>query len=87
MGFDICDIPVATVTGVGSMNGLGKLPLADFSVTTQAFRIVNALIAIFATLDDKLLPFFPRFRRFGHPGRLGTLFFWSRCCRPSHFYP
>jgi hypothetical protein len=37
MGFDICDIPVATVAGVGSMNGLGKLPFTDFLMATQTF--------------------------------------------------
>ncbi len=45
MGFDICDIIVATVAGVGAMNGLGKFPLADFSVATQTVRIVNTLVA------------------------------------------
>ena len=84
MGFDIRDIIVATVTGVGSMNGLGKLPLADFSVATQTFRIVNTLIAIFPTLDNKLLRLFRRFRRFGHLCGLDTLFFRNRCCRPQH---
>jgi hypothetical protein len=34
MGFDIRDIPVTTVAGVGSMNGLGKLPFTDFSMAT-----------------------------------------------------
>jgi hypothetical protein len=34
MGFDIRDIIVATVAGVGSMNGLGKLPLVDFCMAT-----------------------------------------------------
>jgi hypothetical protein len=34
MGFDVGDIPVTTVTGVGSMNGLGKLSFADFCMAT-----------------------------------------------------
>jgi hypothetical protein len=34
VGFDICNIPVATIAGVGSMNGLGELPFADFFVAT-----------------------------------------------------
>jgi hypothetical protein len=84
MGFDICDIIVATVTGVGPMNGLGKLPLADFGVATQTFRIVDTLIAIFPTLDSKLLRLLSRFRRFGHLCGLHTLFSGNRWCRPHH---
>jgi len=78
MDFDICDIIVAAVTGVGPMNGLGKLPLADFSVAAQAFRIVNTLIAIFPTLNNKLLRLFSWFRGFGHLWGLDTLFIGSR---------
>jgi hypothetical protein len=84
MGFDIRDIIVATVTRVGPMNGLGKLPLADFSVATQTFGIVNTLVAIFPTLDDEFLPLFRRLRRFGYLRGLGPLLFGSRCCRPQH---
>jgi hypothetical protein len=82
MGFDIRDIPVATVAGVGSMNGLGKLPFTDFSMATQTFRVVNTFIAIFSSLDDKFFPLFPRLRRFGHLCRFGTLFFRSGCFCP-----
>jgi hypothetical protein len=60
MGFHICDVIVATVAGIGSMNGLGKRPLLDFSVATQTFGIVNTLKAIFPALDDELLPLFRR---------------------------
>jgi hypothetical protein len=53
MSLDIRDIPVATVAGICSMNGLGKLPLTDFSMATQTFRVVNTLITIFPTFDGK----------------------------------
>src|SRR4030042_246794 len=62
MGFAICDIIVAAVAGVGAMNGLGKFPLADLRVATQAVRIVNTLVAIFPLLDNKLLRLFSRLR-------------------------
>jgi hypothetical protein len=84
MDFDICDIIVAAVTGVGPMNGLGKLPLADLPVATQTFRIVNTLIAIFPTLDNELLRLFSWFRGFGRLYGLDTLFIGSRRCRPQH---
>jgi len=84
MDLDICDVIVATVTGVGSMNGLGELPLADFSVATQTFGVVDTLVAIFPTLDSKLLRLFGRFRGFGHPCGLGTLFFGDRRGSPQH---
>jgi hypothetical protein len=61
MGFDIRDIPVTTVTGVGSMNGLGKLPFTDFSMATQTFRVVYTFNAIFPSFDDEFFSFFPRF--------------------------
>lgn len=43
MGFDVGDIPMTTVTGVGSVNGLGKLPLTDFGMATEAFGIIDTL--------------------------------------------
>jgi hypothetical protein len=82
MGFDICDIIVATVTRVGPMNGLGKFPLADLSVAAQAVRIVNTLVAILPTFDNKLLRLFRRFSELGRLGGLDTLFFGDRRCRP-----
>jgi hypothetical protein len=84
MGFDICDIIVATVTRVGAVNGLGKFPLADLRVTAQAFRIINALIAILPALDNELLCFFSRFRGSGYPCGLDTPFIRRRRCRPQH---
>jgi hypothetical protein len=84
MNFDICDIIVAAVTGVGPMNGLGKLPLADFIMAGQTFRIVNTLIAILPTLNNELLRLFGWFRGFGHLWGPDTLFIGSRCCRPQH---
>jgi hypothetical protein len=82
MGFDIRDIPVATVTGVGSMNGLGKLPFTDFLVATQTFGIVNTFITVFPTFNDEFFSFFPGFRRFGYLSRFGTLFLRSGFCSP-----
>jgi hypothetical protein len=67
---NVRDIPMTTVAGVGSMDRLGKFPLIDFSVATQAFGVVDTLITVFATLDDKLLSFLCRLRRLGHFGRL-----------------
>jgi hypothetical protein len=66
MGIDIRDIPVATVAGVGSVHRLGKLPLADFSMTTHAFGVVNAFVTVFSTFDDNLLTFFEGFGRFNY---------------------
>jgi hypothetical protein len=67
---NVRDIPMTTVAGVGSMDRLGKFPLTDFSVATQAFGVVDALITVFATLDDKLLSLLCRLRRLGDLGRL-----------------
>jgi hypothetical protein len=75
MGFDVCDVVVATVTRVGSMNGLGKLPFVDYCVATQAFRVVNTLIAKFPTLNDELFPFFGGLGRFGHHSEVSTSLF------------
>jgi hypothetical protein len=85
MGIDIRDIPVATVAGVSSVNGLGKPSLTDFSMTTQTFGVVDTFITVFSAFNDNLLPFFEGFRRFGYPCRFGTLFSRSGCCRPQHF--
>jgi hypothetical protein len=57
MGFHVGDIPVATIAGIGSMDGLGELPFADLGMATEAFGIINTLIAKFATFDGKLFPF------------------------------
>jgi hypothetical protein len=66
VGFDVYNIPVTTVAGIGSMNRLGKLPFADFTrMATEALRVVNTLRAIFATPDDEFLPLFSWFRRRG----------------------
>jgi hypothetical protein len=44
VGFDICDVPVATITGIGPMNGLGEFPLVDLiPVAAQAFRVIDTL--------------------------------------------
>ena len=67
---DVRDIPMTTIAGVGPMDRLGKFPLIDFGVATQAFGIVDTLITVFATLDDKLLSFLCRLRRLGDLGWL-----------------
>jgi hypothetical protein len=85
MGFDICYIPVATIAGVGSMNGLGKLPFADFFVTTQTFRIVNTFITVFPTFDDEFFYLFPSLRGLGTLCRFRTLFFRSGFYSPQNF--
>jgi len=43
VGLDISNVQVATVAGIGSMNGLCKFPLADLLVATQTFRVVDTL--------------------------------------------
>jgi hypothetical protein len=75
MGFDVGDIPMATIARIGSMHGLGELPLTDFGVATEAFGVIDTLKTIFASLDDKLLSLFGTFRRLGDPCRFRTLFF------------
>lgn len=70
--FDIHDIPVAAVTGKGTMDGLGKRSLADLlSVTTKAFRVVNALIAELSIFGGELFSLLPGFGRFHSPDRFG----------------
>jgi len=64
MFLDIRNIPVTTVTRIGPVDGLGKLSFTDLRVTTEAFGIINALIAVFSPPDDKLLPLFYFLRRF-----------------------
>jgi hypothetical protein len=73
MGFYIRDIPVTTVAGVGAMDRLGEFPFVDLGMASEAFGIVNTLIAIFATLDDKLVSLFGTFRRLGYPRGFRTL--------------
>jgi hypothetical protein len=64
MLFHIDDVPVATVTGVCSMNRLGELSLVDLvSVTPQTFGIIDTLITVFTALDDELIAPFLRLRR------------------------
>jgi len=57
MGFHIRDIPVATIAGIGSVDRLGELPFVDLGMATEAFGIIDTLVAKFATLDGKLFPF------------------------------
>jgi hypothetical protein len=37
MGLYIRDIPMAAITGVGTVNGLSEFPFADFGMTTETF--------------------------------------------------
>jgi hypothetical protein len=85
MSIDVRDIPVATIAGIGSVNGLGEFSLTDFGMATETFGIVDALIAIFAAPDDKPLALFCNFRRLGDLCRLGPLFFRSGLSCPRHF--
>jgi hypothetical protein len=72
MGFDISNVPMTTITGVGPMNGLNKFFLTDFiPMASEALGVV-----------DELLPFFPRLWRLGHDCGFGTLFFRNRFCGP-----
>jgi hypothetical protein len=81
MSVDVGDVPMATIARIGSVHGLGELPLTDFGVATEAFRVIDTLKTIFTTLDNKLLSLFRTFtfRRLGDPRRFRTLF--SRCRR------
>jgi hypothetical protein len=82
MGLDICDVIMTTVARIGAMNRLGKLPFAYVLVTSQTFGVVNTFIAVFSPPDDKFLPLFLRFRRFGHHGEFPTLIFSTGCRCP-----
>jgi hypothetical protein len=75
MAFYIRDIPVATVAGVGAMDRLSEFPFTDFGMATETFGIVNTLIAIFTSLNDKPLALFATFRGLGYPRGFRTLFF------------
>jgi len=66
MFLDICDIPVTTITRIGPMDGLGKLSFTDFRVAPEAFRVINAFIAVLSPPDDKLLSFYGFVRGFDH---------------------
>jgi hypothetical protein len=84
MGLDVCDVPVATITRIGSMNGLGKLPLVDLiPMAAQTFRVVDTLQTIFPTLNSKFLHLFPGLGRRGHSLRFGTLFFGNGFRSPN----
>jgi hypothetical protein len=83
MSLDIRDIPVATIAGIGSMNRLGKFPLTDLGMATEAFGVVDTLITILPTLDDKLLRFLSRFRGLAHGRGFRGLFCRLGLCRPN----
>jgi hypothetical protein len=88
MGFHIRDIPVTTVAGVGAMDRLSEFPFTDLGMATEAFGIVNTLIAIFTSLDDKPLALFATFRRVGYtPGFLTLLFGCRRRCPEDSVAP
>jgi hypothetical protein len=75
VGVHIRDIPVAAIAGVGAMDRLSEFPFVDFGMATEAFGVIDTLVTIFATLDDKLLSFFATFRSLGSPCRLRSGFF------------
>jgi hypothetical protein len=82
MSVDVGDVPMATIARIGSMHGLGELPLTDFGVATEAFGVIDTLKTILSALNDKLLPLFG-FRRLGHRCRFRTLFGRLRFFRPK----
>lgn len=85
MGFHICNVPVAAITGVGSMDGLGKFSFIDLiAVTTETIGIINAFVTVFPAPDHELLPFFRRIRRLGHSSGLGWFFFLRSGCGCPH---
>jgi hypothetical protein len=87
MLFDVSNIPVAAITGVCPVNRLGKFPLIDLaSVTTQAFRVIDALVTVFTAFDDKLLSLFGWLRSLYPFSRFGALFpgGWLGGPEPSH---
>ena len=52
---EIGDIPVAAITGICSMNRLGKLSIIDLiPMAAEALRIIDAFITVFAAFGDKL---------------------------------
>lgn len=83
MGFDIRNIPVAAIAGIGSVNGLGKLPLIDLTMTAQAIGVINTFIAIFPALDDEFFSLFSGFSWLGYCLGFRALFIRSGVCRPQ----
>jgi hypothetical protein len=83
MGFDIRNIPVTAIAGVGSVNGLSELSLTNFPMATETFGVIDTFSAIFPTFDDELFPFFPGFGRLGHHCGFGALLFRNRFCGPQ----
>jgi len=68
MSLGVRDVPVAAITGKGSMHRLGKLPLNNLvPVTLQAFGIIDALGAVFSSLDRDLVSRLRRLSRKGDP--------------------
>lgn len=85
MGFEICDIPMAAITGVGPMNGLCKLFLTDVAaMATQTFRVVNAFVTVLPALDDQFLHLRPGFRRVGRNRGFGVFFSGFGLLTPEH---
>jgi hypothetical protein len=83
MGFDIRNIPVTAIAGVGSVNGLSELSLTNFPMATETFGVIDTLVTIFPTLDNEFLSFFPGFGWLGHYWGFGTLFSRNRFCSPK----
>ncbi len=62
VGFDIGNIPMTAIAGIGSMDRLGELSFIDLvTMATEAFRIVDTFITVFPASDDELLDLLERF--------------------------
>jgi hypothetical protein len=83
MGVHIGDVPMATIAGIGSMDGLGELSFTDLGMATEAFRVIDAFIAVFPALDDKFFSLWQGFWRLGDRCWLRALFLRFRFFRPK----
>lgn len=71
---DVRDIQMATVARVRPMNRQGKFPLADLiSMTAEAFRVIQALRAVFLSVAGRFLSCFQGLGSFCLFGPIGTL--------------
>jgi len=88
MGFHIRDIQLTTVAGVGAMDRLSEFPFTDLGMATEAFGIVNTLIAIFTSLGWQTSRPFCYFQEgWLHPGFLTLLFGCRRRCPEDSVAP
>ena len=59
MGFNVCNVPVAAIAGIGSVNRLCELSFRDLIMAAKTFFTVDTLRAILSALDGEFLRFFP----------------------------